>query len=116
MDVSTLQLKGVLYLFEGNLTPFVEGGLGWTRLDSNLPDGPVFTNCWWDPWWGFICRNFYETYAETRSSYMGAVGVRWDFSSDFMMRASLGVVKVDTGSGTEDASLDKVRFDFAWRF
>lgn len=116
LDVATLHLKGVLYFFEGNLTPFVEGGLGWTNIDSNLIDGPPFTNCWWDPWWGFICRSVYETYSETRSSYTGAIGLRWDFSAEFMLRASVGVVKVDTGGDTEDASLDKVRFDFAWRF
>lgn len=116
MDVATLQLKGVVYFLEGNLTPFVEGGLGWTNIDSNIIDGPPFTSCWWDPWWGFICRSVYETYSETRSSYSGAIGLRWDFSADLTLRGSLGVVKVDTGEDTEDASLDKVRFDLAWRF
>ncbi|MDH3419002.1 MAG: porin family protein [Gammaproteobacteria bacterium] len=116
LDVATLHLKGVVYLFDGDLTPFVEGGLGWTNIDSNIVDGPPFTNCWWDPWWGYICRSFYETYSETRTSYSAALGLRWDFSADLMLRGSVGVLKVDTGADTEDASLDTVRFDLAWRF
>ena len=116
LDVATLHFKGVFYFLDGNLTPFVEGGLGWTNIDSNIVDGPPFTDCWWDPWWGFICRSFYETYSETRNSYSVGFGLRWDFSPDFTVRGSLGALSVDTGADTEDASIDTVRIHFAWRF
>ena len=49
MDVTSLHIKGVFYFLEGDITPFVEAGVGWTEIDSNVIDGPPITGCWWDP-------------------------------------------------------------------
>ncbi len=45
LDVSTFQVKGVFNLLEGHITPFVEGGIGWTRVDSNIISSPPITGC-----------------------------------------------------------------------
>jgi hypothetical protein len=50
----------------GAFTPYLQAGIGWTYVDSNVADGPPVTGCWWDPWWGYICSNFYSTYTETK--------------------------------------------------
>jgi len=116
LDISTLHVKGVFYFLDGALTPFVEAGIGWTYIDSNIVDGPPTTGCWWDPWWGYVCQSFFDTYSETRTSYSAAVGIRWDLRNEMSLRGSYGVLEVDTSSATEDASLDTFRIDLSWRF
>ena len=116
LDMSTLHVKGVFYFTEGTLAPFVEGGLGWTSIDSNVLDGPPTTGCWWDPWWGYICRDFYSTYSDTRTSYSAAVGLRWDLRNGMTLRGSYGLIELDTSKVTEDASFDAFKLDIAWRF
>jgi opacity protein-like surface antigen len=116
LDVATILAKGVFYLTDGDVAPFVEVGAGWTTLDSNIADGPPITGCWWDPWWGYVCRNYYDTYTETKASYSAGFGVRWDFSDELMMRGSVGALKVDTPRDTENATIDTIQVDFAWRF
>jgi len=116
LDVVNIQVKAILHFLERPITPFVEAGVGWTQVDSNIIDGPPTTGCWWDPWWGYVCSNFYDTYTETRTSYSAAVGIRWDMGQGLMLRGSLGLLEVDTSSATEDAELDTLRVDFAWRF
>jgi opacity protein-like surface antigen len=115
LDVWTIHLKGTFYFTEGALAPYVEAGAGWTSVDSNIADGPPTTGCWWDPWWGYVCSSFYDTYSETRTSYSYGVGIRWEIADEFVVRASYGPVEVDTERG-QDASLDVTRVEFAWRF
>jgi opacity protein-like surface antigen len=115
LDVSTIHFKGTYYFGEGKIAPYVEGGAGWTHVDSNIVDGAPTTGCWWDPWWGYICTSFYDTYTETRTSYSYGVGLRWDITDEFVARASYGLLEIDTAHET-DAELDVIRVDFAWRF
>lgn len=116
MDIFTVQAKGVFHFMEGPITPYVEVGVGWTGVDSNVADGPPVTGCWWDPWWGYRCDNFYDTYSENLTSYSGALGLRWDFNSYSGIRAAYGVLELDTSSNTENASFDMWRLEYAWRF
>jgi opacity protein-like surface antigen len=115
LDVATLHLKGTFYFMEGDFTPYVEAGGGWTRVDSNIADGPPTTGCWWDPWWGYICTNFYDTYAETQTSWAYSIGLRWDVSTDFSVRGSYGIWEVDSNR-SEDFESEVLRLEFGWRF
>ncbi len=116
LDIFTYQFKGVFNFLEGPFTPFVEAGIGWTRVDSNILDGPPTTGCWWDPWWGYICDTFYSTYADTRTSYMAGAGLRYDLSNGMSLKASYGILEVDTDNATEDVTLDTWRAEIIWRF
>ncbi len=116
LGVVNIHAKGIFHFLEGPLTPFVEAGIGWTQVDSNIIDGPPTTGCWWDPWWGYVCDTFFDTYTETRTSYSAGVGIRWDMGQGLMLKGTVGLLEVDTRSATEDAELDTVRIDFAWRF
>ena len=116
LDVGSIHAKAVFHFLDGDITPFVEAGFGWTTVDSNIIDGPPLTGCWWDPWWGYICDTFYSTYHDTRTSYSAGVGIRWDMSPDLMLRGSVGVLEIDTSQSVEDASVDTIQVDFAWRF
>jgi opacity protein-like surface antigen len=115
LDVTTIHFKGTFYLTEGAIAPFLEAGGGWTRVDSNIADGPPTTGCWWDPWWGYVCSSFYDTYTETRTSYSYGVGLRWELADQFIIRGTYGLLEVNTAKG-ENASLDTLRVDVGWRF
>jgi opacity protein-like surface antigen len=116
MDVVSLHAKGVFYLLPGDFTPYIEAGVGWTEIDSNVLDSPPITGCWWDPWWGYVCSTFFSTYSTTQTSYTTAVGLRWDMNSDMVLRASYGLNEIESGRGTEDFEMDTVQIGFSWRF
>lgn len=115
LDVSTIHAKVIFNLLEGGFTPYVEVGAGWTYIDSNIADGPPTSGCWWDPWWGYVCTSFYDTYSDTQTSYSAALGVRWEISSDFVLRGSYGVVEINADN-SENVQLDTLQVDFGWRF
>jgi len=89
---------------KGNFTPFVQAGLGWTKLNSNIPEGPPDINCWWDTWWGYICFDQWETYKTSQFTYNFGLGVRWDMYGPFFMRGSYNreFIKLDSGSTNFD--------------
>ncbi len=114
MDIATLQFKGTFYFTEGALAPYAEIGAGWSKVDSNLVEESS-TSCWWDPWWGYVCADYYETYSDTRTSLGYGLGLRWELSDAFVARASYSVLEID-GEYTGDTSVDALRVDFQWRF
>lgn len=116
LDIFSIQGRGVFHFFEGPLTPFVEAGIGWTNVDSNVSSSPPINGCWWDPWWGYICRPFYSTYQENLLSYSGALGLRWDINPYYGLRAAYGLMGFDSSSRSENGDFDMARLEFAWRF
>ena len=82
------QLNATYNLMRGPFTPFVAGGIGWTKLDSNIASGPPQTGCWWDPWWGYICFGEWNTFSTSKFSYNLGVGVRWDINNAVFSRAA----------------------------
>jgi opacity protein-like surface antigen len=116
LDIWTIQLKGTFNFIDGPFTPFIEAGAGWTEIDSNIPNGPPTTGCWWDPWWGYICTSFYDTYSETRTSIIYGAGLRWEMGNDLILKGSYSILDVETNQASEDADLDVLRFDLLWSF
>ena len=109
-------IKGTLNFLEGPITPYVEAGLGWTEIDSNIQDQPPLTGCWWDPWWGYICDTFYSTYSKSQESFSGAAGLRWDIDNGLTLKAAYGVLNVKASRASGDANFEMYRVDLAWRF
>jgi opacity protein-like surface antigen len=82
------QFNATYHFLKGPLTPYVQAGVGWTKLDSNVIDRPPATGCWWDPWWGWICSTTWSTYDTTRFSYNVGLGLRWDVNGALFLRGS----------------------------
>lgn len=116
LDVYGINIKGTFNLLQGPITPYVEAGFGWMEIDSNVADQPPITGCWWDPWWGYICNTYYSTYSKTQQSYGAAAGVRWDMNNGMSLKGSYGLQEIDTGSSTDDISLEVFRLELLWRF
>jgi opacity protein-like surface antigen len=110
------RLKGTYYLTEGPLVPYVEAGLGWTYIDSNVADSPPQGFCWWHPWWGYICESFVSTFSSTEFTYGGALGLRYELSGQSFIKASYNWWKLDTGSERSDPQLESIRIEYGWRF
>ena len=97
LDSSTFALNLSYYFLDGPLTPFVLGGIGWTWVDSNVPSGLPQTGCWWDPWYGYICTSYQNTYTKDYFSYNLGLGARWDVIPGLFLRGSAGWQWVDLG-------------------
>ena len=82
------QLNATYFFLDGKITPFIVGGIGYTKLDSNIPDGPATVGCWWDPWWGYICQGDWKTFTASKFTYNIGAGVRWDISNFVYSKAA----------------------------
>jgi opacity protein-like surface antigen len=103
MEKTSHQVNATYNILSGAFTPFVSGGIGYTKLNSNIPNGHGQSACWWDPWYGYICATDWETYKTSEFTYNVGVGVRWDFS-DFMFTKA--------AYSREFLSIDKGSLDF----
>lgn len=93
----------VTYNFRSKaFTPFVVAGIGWTKLDSNVPSAPPQTSCWWDPWWGYICIADWKTYKTSKFSYNLGAGVRWDINNTVFTKATYTREFLDVKNGSAD--------------
>lgn len=115
LSAFTGQFNGVWNIVDGAFTPYVQAGIGWTFLDSNVTDGPPSTGCWWDPWWGYVCSNFYSTYSETNFSWNVGAGLRYEFGRGMFVRGGWEQTNIDGGSGA-DPSFDAFRAELGWLF
>jgi opacity protein-like surface antigen len=115
LDVWFTNFKATYNFLDKTLTPFVEIGYGWTSVDSNIQDGPADTGCWWDPWWGYMCASFYDTYSNTLNSWTYALGLRWDMSDSSVLKLSYGLRDTDLDR-SENLKQDIYSVDFAWKF
>lgn len=93
------QVNATWHWFDGPLTPFLQAGIGYGKLDSNIPSQPPVTGCWWDPWWGYICDTQWRTYEASEFTYNLGLGVRWDINGALFMRGAYNREWVDTKAG-----------------
>jgi opacity protein-like surface antigen len=82
------QLNVTYHFLRGPLTPFVEAGIGYSKLDSNVPSAPPVTGCWWDPWWGYICNTTWSTYDTSEFTWNVGLGLRWDVNGALFVRGA----------------------------
>ena len=90
-------------------TPFVQAGIGFMTLDSNIVDQPPSTGCWWDPWWGWICSTTWSTYDTTRFAYNVGLGLRWDINNVMYVRGSYNKEWISLKNGS--LSFDVLSFE-----
>ncbi len=110
------RIKGTLTFLSSPLSPFVEAGIGWSFFDSNVADGPPITGCWWHPWWGYICSNFYSTFSSTEFSYGAALGLRYIMRGGMTMKLSVNQYWVDAGNAGGGPELNAARLEIGWSF
>ena len=116
-DAFTLSGNLVYNFTENQLTPYVGAGIGWTWIDTNIPNGPPQTGCWWDPWWGYVCYTSYPTETKDTFSYQATIGLRYTFDSDnTFMRFGYTSQWMDFSGASGTPRFDVFLLDFGWIF
>ncbi len=111
------RIKGTFNFTEGPLVPYVQLGFGWTWFDSNVANGPPEIGCWWHPWWGYICQNFYRTFSSTETTYGGALGLKYQLPGNrSFINFAYDYWLLDTGNDRADPELRSFRLTYGWRF
>jgi len=96
-------------------TPLVTGGLGWTWVDTNIPNGLPETFCWYYPWWGSYCATGVPTADTTKFSYNLGAGVRYDYGRG-VFRALVSQQWIDFGGSYGSSAVTQFRIDFGTKF
>jgi opacity protein-like surface antigen len=115
METWTVRFLGNYYFMEGNFTPFVTGGLGWSYIDTNIPTGLPQNVCWYYPWYGTSCASYVPTQTSTKFSYNAGLGLRMEMGKGFI-RALVNEQWADVGGSYGSTSWTQYRIDFGVKF
>jgi len=100
----------------GPLTPYVLGTLGWSWVDSNIPNGPPQTGCWWDPWYGYLCSTWQSTASSNAFTYGLGAGVRWDAGRSFFVRFGYEYDWINFSNASSTPGFSLLRLQFGARY
>ena len=92
---SYIDLGLTYYLMPSSLTPFVKANLGYSYVDSGIPTGNTGNTCWWDPWYGYVCGTYSQTYTSSEYNYGADLGLRYEFNDSVFVKGSVGATYVD---------------------
>jgi len=115
-DTWDLEANLIYNFFEGPITPYIGAGIGWTWIDTNIPNGAPVTGCWWDPWYGYICYTTYPTKTTSAFSYQAMLGVRWDFNYSTFARFNYTSQWVQLGNANGTPRYDVIAAEIGWMF
>ena len=101
---------------DGSITPYVTGGIGWSFVDTNIPNGRPETGCWWDPWYGEICATVQDTHSADGFTYQLGAGVRWDASPSLSLRFAYEKHWYDFSKASGTPDLDELKLGVIWRY
>ena len=110
MNIYDSQFNVAYNLLDSSFTPYVQAGAGWSYVDSNIAKGPPGAVCWWDPWWGYVCNSYQNTFSDTRFSYNAAVGLRYELPNHFLLKASYRQSVIDF-SHSDNASIGSYQIE-----
>jgi opacity protein-like surface antigen len=115
-DFTSFMFNGTYNFISGSFTPYISASAGWQYFDSNIIDGDPIIGCYWHPYWGYICNDYYQTYTETSFGYGAAAGLRWEIDSSMFIKASISQDWFDMGGAHSDPSFMSGAIEFGTRF
>jgi opacity protein-like surface antigen len=95
---STLLFDTSYSFLHGPLRPYVEGGLGYSWVDTNIASGAPVAGCWWDPWWGYVCSGYQPTHGTSSAVGQLGAGLQYNFNHEF------GIAKPQTSAPSKSCS------------
>jgi len=113
---NTFRLNATWNILPGDFTPLIQGGIGSTYIDTNIPTAPPVNSCWWDPWWGYYCGTYYPTRTAYYVSYMVGVGARWEIDRSVFVRAMANRQWLQAGGSLGTPWTDQYRIDLGFKF
>lgn len=112
---SHMNLGFTLNLLASRLTPFLKANLGMNFIDSGIPTGDFGSACWWDPWWGYVCGPYAQTYTSSEYSYGADVGLRYDITNSLFLKASMGKTYLNLDNA-DAPDFTRYKFTFGFMF
>lgn len=106
MDSFSGQFNGTYHFMTGRFTPYVEAGLGWTYLDSNVSNGRYYYSCGI-----YYCSYRSDSYDDSSFSYHTGVGLRYEFGNRAFIRGSLARRWIDLSSASGTPEVDYLRVE-----
>jgi outer membrane protein assembly factor BamD len=116
IDTMSLMVDAAYSFLMGDYTPYVTGGVGWSRVDTNIATEPPEVGCWWHPWWGYICTAWQDTRKVDGLAYELGIGLRYDFSEVLAADGNYIMRWVDFEHASGTPSFDAFRLGIVWRF
>lgn len=113
MDMGTLALTANWNVLKKRFTPYVNGAIGWTLLDTNVP-ADLYSGCYYDPWWGYVCGTTASTYGIDAMSYSIGVGLRLEIAESAFLKIGYEYDGVDV-DGMDGANIFRFDLGFALR-
>lgn len=94
------QFNGQYNILKGPVTPYLQAGLGWTYMDSNIVKD-ISYYCGGGGYYYPYCRAYANTFDETSFSWNVGLGVRWDIGDYVFMRVAVIQQWIDTSGDPE---------------
>ena len=116
LQANTIRLNATWNILPGDFTPLIQGGIGSTYIDTNIPAAPPQSGCYWDPWWGYVCGTYYPTRTAYYVSYMAGVGLRWEIDRSVFLRAMANRQWLQAGGSLGTPWTDQYRIDLGFKF
>jgi opacity protein-like surface antigen len=116
MESFTPRFDVNLNLMDRAITPYVMAGVGYSFIDTNIPNGRPQTGCYWDPWYGNICTTYQSTKTTESFTYQAGAGLRVDFGSSGSLRLAYERHWIDLTYATGEAAVDQIKLGFIYRY
>jgi len=100
-------------ILKGPLTPYAEGFVAGTYINTDIADGPPVTGCYFDPWFGYICGTTQPTKSDTFFSTGIGGGMRWDINKYVLLRGGVRYQWIDlSNTGVPGFTIFKIDIGF----
>ena len=113
LETWTPRIGANFNFIDGPITPYVSATIGYSFIDTNIPDGPPVSSCWWDPWYGYICGTWQDTRTTDAFMYGAGVGVRWDVNDVWSVRFGYDKRWIDADTSVD---LDQIKLGVSVRY
>lgn len=79
---STIEFTSRFNLLPTTFTPYVEGSVGITHINSGVPSGQEVNRCWWDPYYDKqVCETLYPNESKVSFSYSVGAGIHYEITT-----------------------------------
>ena len=115
IQMNTFGMALTYNILKSPLTPYVDGMVAGTYINTDIAAGPPQVGCYWDPWFGQICGVAQPTKSDTFFTFGLGGGLRWDVNRWFFLRGGARYQWIDiSNTGTPGFTL--VKLDIGFKF
>jgi opacity protein-like surface antigen len=115
IQMNTFGMALTYNILKSPLTPYIDGMLAGTYINTDIAAGPPQVGCYWDPWFGQICGVVQPTKSDTFFTFGLGGGLRWDVNRWFFLRGGARYQWIDiSNTGTPGFTL--VKLDVGFKF